>query len=58
MELLIKNHYCPVNFKEIPRFALNDKAFEVFAVGRGWFGGIAAKPAPTNSFSILNSLSF
>jgi len=26
----------------------NDKAFVVFAVGRGWFGGFAAKPAPSN----------
>ncbi len=62
-----KNHYCQVNFNEIPcptssfrraRFARNDKAFVVFAVVRGWFGGIAAKPAPNNSFYILNSLSF
>jgi hypothetical protein len=51
-------HYCPVNFNKIPRFAQNDKAFVVFAVGRGWVGGNAANPAPTNSFLILNSLSF
>jgi len=51
-------YYCPVNFNEIPRFAGNDKAFVVFAVGRGWVGGKAANPASTNSFCILNSLSF
>ncbi len=44
------NHYCPVNFNEIPRFARNDKAFVRFAVGRGWVGGNTANPAPTNSF--------
>jgi hypothetical protein len=29
-------HYCPVKFDEIPRFARNDNAFEVFAVVVGW----------------------
>jgi len=56
--VLFLDQYCQVNFKEIPRFARNDKAFVVFAVGRGWVGGFAANPAPTNSFFIPNSLSF
>jgi hypothetical protein len=60
---MIFNHNCPVNFNKIPcptssfrraRFARNDRAFVVFAVGSGWVGGTAANPAPTNSFSILN----
>jgi hypothetical protein len=31
----------------------NDKAFVVFAVGRGWVGGIAANPAPPTDSSYL-----
>ena len=63
----IKICYCPVTFNEIPcptssfrraRFARNDKACVVYAVGRGLVGGNAANPAPTNSFSRPNSLSF
>ncbi len=54
-------HYCPVNFDEIPlpnTRDRNDKAFVVFAVGRGWVRGRAANPAPANCLSQPNSLSF
>ena len=54
----IKIRYCPVTFNEIPRFARNDKACVVNAVGRGLVGGNAANQASTNSFSRPNSLSF
>jgi hypothetical protein len=53
-----RNLYFSVKINEIPRFALNDRTFVVFAVVRGRVGGNAANPAPNNSLFILNSLSF
>jgi len=50
--------YCLVTLDEIPRFARNDKAFVVYTVDGGWFGGVAAKPAPINCRSTPNPLSF